>query len=77
MRKVQPPSVFLTLLLGIVTATVSFAQEASARPKLAETEITAMKSSFYEVERTEIKYQPYGSSGKIPDSQESGSARRQ
>ena len=65
MRKFKHPAPLLTAFLVVMSPIDSFAQEgslpkgASARPKLTDDEISDMKSSRYEVERAEIKYQPY------------------
>ena len=59
MRMFERPSTLLTLFLVILTPTVSSAQEASARHKLTEAELSVIKSSYYHIERVGTKYQPY------------------
>ena len=65
MRRFKHPAALLTACLVVLSATDSLAQEGSlpksvsARSKLTDDEISNMKSSRYEVERSEIKYQPY------------------
>jgi hypothetical protein len=59
MRMFERPSTLLTLFLVILTPTVSFAQTASDRHKLTQAELSVIKSSYYHIERVEIKYQPY------------------
>ena len=56
---VRALSTLITLFSVILTPTVSSAQEASARPKLTEAQISGMKSSHYHIERVATKYQPY------------------
>jgi hypothetical protein len=59
MRMVECHSTLITLFLIILKPTVSSAQGAGAPLKLTGAEISEMKSSYYHIERVEIKYQPY------------------
>ena len=58
--------VVLVLIAGVIPSAAVQAQEGAAgpstkaaRPKITQDEITDLKLAHYEVERVEIKYQPY------------------
>lgn len=58
-------AVLLPMLIATLLPAVAPAQDAArpegakARPKITQDEITDLKLAHYEVERTEVKYQPY------------------